>query len=804
MSSSRPPPAPPRTRIEVLWIWTKRLTLLGFALAMTAVLALFLYIRSIEAELPAVIGLQNSYKPPQVTRILARDGSVLSELFTERRTIVKIDTLPDHVKRAVLAAEDSTFYEHEGINYLGILRAAYINIRSGKVKQGGSTITQQVVKNVLLDSERSFKRKMREALLARKLEQELKKDEILELYLNHIYFGHGRYGIEEASKDLFGKSAKELSAGEAALLAGIIACPESCHPRRDLKSALERRGRTLARMLEKGFITQPVFDTSRDESIRLIPVLEKGTDIAPEVVSIARKMLHDLEPERSAQGGFTISTTIDPKMQLAARKSIRDNLLAYDKRHALSGVLKAPATPDPKVKNPPKIPKELIPFEGTPTFETHKVYLGVVESASDESNSFDVRVGTVIGNLRMVDVERYNTQKLKATGFAQKGARIRVSLLAPPPSATETTKPKVPLRMESGPEAAFVAIDVKTRDVLALIGNYEAAQAGLDRATQSRRQPGSTFKPIVYSYALHSRRFTPATIIDVNPTSFGDYKPSNYEGWTAKDPLRLREVLAQSVNIGAVRVLDDVGPQNVVEWAKALGITTPMKGDLSLALGSYEVEPIELCGVYASFAGGGTFETPSIITKITGPDGKDLELKRKLPARRVLDEAEAFMITSMMSSVVDHGTATGAKVLGRPVAGKTGTTNGSKDTWFAGFSTDIAAVSWVGYDDGKLLGTREAGGSTALPAWVSFMKFAHEGRPITEFSKPAGIVTVKIDTKTGNLPYPEDPTTMDEVFLEGTEPTEVSEVPASDAGAMDGGEPEMFDSGLPPLPNERR
>ncbi len=809
-------PAPQSGLQRVLsftWKWFKRTTVVALLLGVAGAVAFWLYVRSIEAELPPVTDLRHTYKPPQVTRVLARDGSVLAELFTERRTLVAIETLPDHVKRAVLGAEDATFYEHEGLNYLGIMRAAYVNLRSGEVRQGGSTITQQVVKNILLDSERSYRRKIREAVLARKLEQELKKDEILELYLNHIYFGHGRYGIEEASRDLFGKSAKDMTVAEAALLAGIIACPESCTPRKDLRKALERRARTLQRMLDKGFINQPMFDQAKDEPVRLVPAAETTNELAPEVVAIARKMLHELAPERSAQGGFTITTTIDPKMQALARKSLRDNLAAYDKRHGVQGAFKAPPPPptvDPKKKAPPppRTPPKDAPFDGIPSFETHKVYIGVIDAANDETNTFDVRVGSVMGVVKLGDYERYNPAKLKASAFAPRGAKVRVSLLSPPAVSTDPAKPapRVPLRMESGPEGAFVAIDVKSRDVLALVGNYEAAAGGLDRATQSRRQPGSTFKPIVYSYAIHSRRFTPASLIDINPKAFGDYKPSNYEGWTAKDPLRLREVLANSVNVGAVRVLEDVGPQNVVDWASALGITTPMKPDLSLALGSYEVEPIELCAAYATFAAGGVYDAPRLIAKIVGPDGKELELKQRPPARRVLDEAEAYVITSMMTSVIDHGTGTRAKALNRPVAGKTGTSNGSKDTWFAGFSTDIAAVSWVGYDDGKLLGGAEAGGATALPAWVSFMKGAHDGKPAVDFTRPAGVVVVKIDSKTGKLPYPDDPDVIDEVFLEKTEPTDISEIPEPDAGApTDAGIPTSFpDVYLPPLPEDRR
>jgi penicillin-binding protein 1A len=433
-------------------------------------------------------------------------------------------------------------------------------------------------------------------------------------------------------------------------------------------------------------------------------------------------------------------------------------------------------------------------FEGTPSFDAHKVLIGAVTEADDAQGTFDVQVGTVVGTVRLADYERYNPEKLSPSAFAPKGARVRVSLLAPVPSAPAAAPDggaggvtaKVPLRLELGPEGALVAIDARSRQVLALVGSYEAASGGLDRATQSRRQPGSTFKPIVYSYAIHSRRFTPATLVDVRPGVFeGGYKPANYEGWTASDPLRLREALANSVNVVAVRVLAEVGPANVVEWGHALGIRSTMKPDLSLALGSYEVLPMELCGAYATFAAGGTYEEPSIVSSIVGPDGKEVPLDPKVPPRRVLDPAEAYVTTSMLTSVVDHGTGAAAKRFGRPIAGKTGTSNMSKDTWFAGYSTDLAAVVWVGYDDGKPL-DRETGASAALPAWLAFMKEATDHRPASEFPKPPGVTTVQIDTHTGVLPPPGDPDTMEEVFLDGTQPT-TTEAPDAGMGAPDGG-----------------
>jgi penicillin-binding protein 1A len=711
--------------------------------------------------------------------VLARDGSLLAELFTERRTVISIDSLPAHVKLAVLAAEDAEFYEHEGLNYLGIARAFAVNLRSGRTRQGGSTITQQVVKNLVLDPERTYRRKIREALLARRLEQEMKKDEILELYLNHIYFGHGRYGIEEAARGTFGKPAKDLSIAEAAMLAGLPAGPELYSPRRDMKRALARRAFVLGQMHEKfpQFVSDAQYQAAMEEPVRLATAEGAGAGMAPEAVEIAKKVLHDLEPDQASRGGYTITTTIDPKLQAAARKAIRDDLLAYDKRHSVA-VLKAPSAQ--ASKRGPALSRDTL-FDGTPAFESHKIYVGSVTAVDDVANTIEVRVGTVIGTVKLGDFERYNPERLAPSAFAPVGAHVRVSLLGPASNAGGMSK--MPLRLEAGPEGALVALDVRTRDVLAIVGNYEAANGSLDRAMQARRQPGSTFKPIVYSYAIHARRYTPATLVDVTPAVFaGNYKPSNYEGWTGTDPLRLREALANSVNVAAVRVLEDVGPANVVPWAQALGITSTLKPDLSLALGSYEVEPMELAGAYATFAAGGVYEAPRMVAKITRPDGSEVLLKTPPPSRRVLDEAESYVVTSLLGSVVDHGTGARAKELRRPVAGKTGTSNASKDTWFAGFSTEIAAVVWIGYDDGKSLGATETGASCALPAWLAFMRAAHEGRPLTEFPRPPGVVSVSIDKKTGKLPFEGDADVMDEIFLPGTEPTEIGS-PFVDANA---------------------
>ena len=769
--------------------WLKRAGVVAAIGAFVAALAVGLVVRHFEAGLPGVSALRD-YQAPQITRVLARDGTLLAELFSQRRTVVPIASLPAHVKLAVLAAEDAGFYEHQGLNYWGIARAMLVNLRSRGARQGGSTITQQVVKNLLLSSrERTLSRKIREALLSRRLEQDLGKDEILELYVNNIYFGRGRYGIEEAARDDFGKSARDLTIAQAALIAGRIANPRDYGPRANMTLALARRAYVLGQMHEKGFLSDAQWEAATQEAVALAPATLASSELAPEAVEMARNVLDRIEPDVARVGGFTITTSIDAKLQAAARRAVRDALGAYDKRHGAEDPLKVPATADRKGRSPS--PRDAAaPFEGTPSFEQHRVLVGTVTGADDAAGTFDVRVGTALGVVKLGDYERYDPRGLAPTEYAPVGARVRVSLLGPVPEGSASTgadEPRVPLRLESGPEAAFVAIDVRTREILALVGSYEGQAGALDRATQSRRQPGSTFKPIVYSYAIHSHRFTPATLVDPNPDVFeGGYHPGNFEGWRGHDPLRLREALANSVNVAAVRVMADVGPANVVSWAQALGIASPMKPDLSLALGSYEVRPIELAGAYATFAAGGWYEEPRLVLRVVGPDGKELTLPGPPPPRRVLDDAEAYVVTDMLTSVIDHGTAARAKTLGRPLAGKTGTSNGPKDTWFAGYSADIAAVVWVGFDDGRLLGAAEQGAVTALPAWMSFMKVAHEGRPRADFPRPPGVTTVTIDQRTGALPYPDDPDVLDEVFLAGTEPTATAEPPPpGDAGAPD-------------------
>lgn len=784
-----PPRRAPRAPGADLWlVWARRVLIALILLVGLAFVGVALVIRHYEAQLPSTADLAR-YTPPQVTRVLAADGSLLGEIFLERRTVVPLAEIPPEVKLAVLAAEDAKFYEHTGLNYLGMLRALAVNLRSTESRQGGSTITQQVVKNVLLSPERTYERKIREVLLARRIEQELTKDQILELYLNHIYFGHGRYGVEEASRYYFGKGVRDVTLAEAALLAAVPKGPQLYSPRIAPARALERRDYVLGQMLDKGFADSARIAKANLERLVLAPEPEALEEIAPEVMSEVRRKLREVVGPAADQGGFVVRTTIVPELQRAARRAVRDNLDAYAERHDL----KAPLL---RRKDEPK------PFEGTPTIGSHHVYDAVVTGADDERNTLSVRVGTLEGHVDLRSATRYNPDKLPASRFAEVGRVLRVSIIEGPKegSAVNGDDPAslAKLRLELGPQSALVAIDVRTRDVVALVGGYEGIRAGLDRASRSHRQPGSTFKAFVYSYALHARQLTAASMLEADPKLIDGYKVQNYDAKEGADPVLMRQAVAKSVNTAAAWTARQVGPAHVAAWAASLGIESKMGNDLSIALGSYEVTPRELTNAYATFAAGGRLEPARLIVSIEDAHGQSIALPPAAPGRQPMTEAEAFLTTSLLKSVVEEGTGRAARVLGRPIAGKTGTTNDYKDAWFAGYSTDFACVAWTGYDDNLSLGRGESGAKAALPAFIDFMKRAHEGRVVTDFPVPQGIVRVAIDPKTGKLAHRDQDETIREYFLEGTEPTEV--VGDDDEDGDEGGGEDPEPSSIAVLP----
>ncbi|WP_437630354.1 penicillin-binding protein 1A [Sorangium sp. So ce854] len=709
-------------------------------------------------DLPRTSELKG-HRPPEVTRILARDGTPLAELFVERRTVVPISVVPRSMTLAVLAAEDASFYEHEGLNYFGILRALLVNLRSAQARQGGSTITQQVIKNVLLTPERTFARKIRELILARRIEQELTKDEILELYLNQIYFGHGRYGVEEAARYYFGKSVRDVQLAEAALLAGLVKGPSLYSPRVDLARAEERRGYVLQQLGDKGFASRADVDAAARQRIVLAPPPETAAELAPEVVAEVERALVAAAGPHASRGGYTVTTTIDPKLQAAARAAVRGNLDAYAARRGLVAPLK-------RGKGDPA------PFQGTPAQGSERVYNGVVTKADDAAGTLTVRVGTAEGVVKLEKAARYNPRKLPPSQFAEIGKVVRVTFAGGDPRSGR-------LELALGPQGALVALDVRTAEVLAVVGGYDAVRGALNRARSARRQPASSFKPIVYSYGIHTRAFTAASILETQPAALrGKYRPDNYDESDGQAPRRLREALASSVNVAAVWTLEQLGPAKVTEWARSLGITSKLGADLSLALGAYEVTPFEMVAAFNTFAAGGTYREPVLVRSIVGPGGQPVPLPGAAPARRVMDEAEAYIVTSLLRSVVESGTARRALSMSTPVAGKTGTSNAAKDAWFVGYSADIACAVWTGHDDASPLGPGETGGATSLPAFIAFMQEAHKARPRADFAAPPdGLVRVPIDPATGQLALPGAAGAVEEVFLAGTEPTTVAELP---------------------------
>jgi len=748
-------PARPRDWRSLLGWLSGAVLLLGAGGALGA----WLLVEHYAEGLPDVEHLREGYNPPQVSRIYAADGTLLFNEFVQRRTVVPFGEISDVTKLAILAAEDAHFYEHGGIRLQSLVRALRANLRAGRKVQGGSTITQQVAEDVLLGHSRAYSQKIREWILAYRLERELGKDEILGLYLNNIYLGHGRYGVEEAARYYFGKHAATLDAAEAALLGGIIANPERYSPRRAPELALARRAYVLRQMRAKGFLTPEYFQQLIDSPLHLAALVETQTALAPEAVRAAQQALEQVRSGRRARGGYEVETTVDPRLQAAARQAVRSALSAYAERHGLRPPYQAT-----QVKAWGK------PWSGQPRAE--HIYVGRVQSADDATGVLRVQVGDVLGQVELAREKRYNPRALSPSEFAAPGALLRVRLLETP----DGERPPQ-LRLELGPQGALAAIDVRTRQVVALVGSEEASVGGFDRSTQAHRQPASSFKPLLYSAALHARKVSPASMLELDRPGPG----------TAPEgpPYRVsvRSALAHSNNDAAVQLLRLSGPANVVDWAQQIGIHSQLGADDSLALGAYEVTPLELANAYATFASGGMAQEPQLVSAVHQRSDPTLALPERAPPRRVMALEEAYLVTSLLQAVVETGTAEQAQRLGRPIAAKTGTTNLVKDAWFAGYSPELSVAVWVGFDDALPLGPEETGARVAGPAFVEFMQAAHEGKPVSEFPRPDGITTLLVDPHTGLLPWPGQTDAVLEEFIAGMEPEQQALPPASVASA---------------------
>jgi penicillin-binding protein 1A len=745
-------------------LWLLFLALAGGLLGAAGLAGLFLYYGN-DSSMPRV-GNVRDLKPKTVTRIFDRNGIAVGEIFAERRTVVPFSSFPKLLVQAVVSSEDADFFEHRGLDYPGMLRAFFANLRAGKFVQGGSTITQQVVKTFFLTPERTIKRKIQEVILARRLENQLSKEEILYLYLNQIYLGHGCYGMQEASRFFFGKDVEQLTLAEIALLAGLPQSPERLSPLKHPDRAKRRQIYVLGEMARRGRISQDVARKVGENSIQVVRRKRPYFNQAPEFTDQVRaELAQTFGEDKLATLGLPIHTTLDAKLQLAARDAVRWGLRSLDARQGYR-------RPVARLSGN-KLQRWQVRLKRTQKrFKTGHRYLALVKKVDDGARELSVDLGRRQDKVLLDHDSRYNPQDDAPSKRFEPGDLIRVQKAADH------------FRFAGGPQAALVAMQPATGDVLALVGGYRFRPGDFDRALRARRQPGSAFKPFVYGAALASRKFTPATIVDDAPVVLGGWTPRNFDG-TYRGPMRLRQALAFSINSVAARVMDAVGVDPVRELAASMGIASPLGKDLSLALGTSEVLPIELATAYCAIANGGQRVQPRYITRI----GKQAVEPPQTP--RVLSPEVAFVLTSMMQSVVREGTARRARRLRRPVAGKTGTTNGHRDAWFAGFSPQLVAVVWVGFDSPRGLGRGETGGRAALPIWVHFMRQALRGKPKLPFSQPPGVVVQRIDPESGLLAAPGGEA-IEEVFIQGTEPTETATTPDQvDPGTI------LMDPGIP-------
>jgi penicillin-binding protein 1A len=772
MSSSRPKRRPRGARTKAAELWdhysrtrTGRWVLIGLGLAMsgtTLVLLGFIGIFTYYGrELPTIASLK-TYRPPQISRIVDRHGRPIAEWFTERRTVVPMSKVPRVLVLSVLAAEDADFYRHRGLDYAGLVRALVHDVMRGRATQGASTITQQLVKTMLLTPERTLARKVRELILSRRLEQELGKDEILGLYLNQINFGHGRYGVEEASRFYFGKHVEELNLAEASLIAGVPQNPARLSPFSHPEAARRRQLYVLSQLEHKR--AQYWDDLSLDaiaEARKQPPALiaqDNGAETAPEIATLGRDALvAELGADAVKLGGYTVESSADLDLETTARAALRAGLMRIDERQHLQAPLHAAKR---EGHNAP-----------VAALTVGRTYDAIVRGSDAAKNELVLDVGGHAVRAPIKGLERWNPKQLSADKFAERGATVRAIV-----ERVELGEDPARARLLLGPQGAVVIIDARTREVLALVGGDEAIY-GFNRATQAIRQPGSTWKPIEYALALETRKFTPASMLLDAPEVYDQWRPNNYETWHYTGQVRLREALAQSINLVAIRVVAELGPQNVVNFAKRLGISTELDPTLALALGASGVHPIELVNAYATFAAGGQYAPIKPLRSIRRADGQRIPLKPRAAPEEVMSSAGAYLITSMMTSVIQGGTGKAARVLDRPLAGKTGTSNKARDAWFVGFTPEIVAGVWVGYDDLRPLGHGESGANSALPIWIDLMKSVLKDRPAVDFPMPSGLTLTKVDPKSGKLAYEGQPDAIDEVFLDGTVPTEVATPP---------------------------
>jgi len=749
-------------------------------------------------SLPDYSQLQD-YEPAVMTRVHASDGSLLAEYARERRLYIPIQAIPKRVINAFIAAEDKNFYEHGGIDFSGIARAAVLYVQqygSGRRPQGASTITQQVAKNFLLTNEVSFARKIKEALLSMKIERAFSKERILELYLNEIYLGMGAYGVAAASLLYFDKSVHEVTVAEAAYLAALPKAPNNYHPFRQRERAIERRNYVIERMAEDRYITAQEAEKARKEALKITQRPTGAHIFAAEYFAEeVRRYIYDNYTEKKLyEGGLSVRTTLDPKMQVLARKVLVDGFVHFDEQQGYRGPLnKLDMAGEWGLKLAEvKTLSDIAPWRLAVVLESGDTSATIGLQPSREPSgaiSKQRETGTIV--LEAVKWAKAGSGPLKGK------APTKVSQVLSPGDViyvdpVDGAAGQFRLRQVPEVSGALVAMDPQTGRVLAMVGGFSYDQSQFNRATQALRQPGSSFKPIVYAAALDNG-YTPSTVILDAPleidTGSGIWAPENYNR-KFYGPSTLRFGIEQSRNVMTVRLAQDVGMPLIGEYAKRFGIYDSLPPYLSFALGAGETTLLRMVGAYAMFDNGGRKIQPTLIDRIQDRYGHTIYKHDARECRgceaekwtsqseptlvdkreRVLDPMTAYQITSMMEGVVQRGTATVVKEVGKPIAGKTGTTNDEKDAWFIGFSPDLVVGVYLGYDKPRHLGRTATGGVIAAPIVRDFMKVALADKSAVPFRVPSGIKLIRIDPKTGMRASPGDQRVILEAFKPGTAP----------------------------------
>jgi penicillin-binding protein 1A len=741
-------------------------------------------------DLPKINTLKD-YQPATVTYVFSDDGRKIGEFYKERRIVIPLSEMPENLINAFVAAEDSRFREHPGIDIQSILRAFIKNFQAGTITQGGSTITQQVTKSFLLTPERTYERKLKEAILAYRIEKKFTKDEILFLYLNQIYLGHGAYGVESAAENYFGKSARDLNLAECAMLAGLPQAPSRYSPFQFPDRAKQRQIYALNRMKEEGMISNMDVTEAIDLNLDIKPRKNWFIERVPFYTEHVRRYV---EKKYGADAlynqGLQIHTAVNIEYQKMGREAVRKGLTDLDRRMGYRGPLQH--IPASQVEEFCRNEAEKIQEN---RLDKGDIHTGVVMDVDDKNQVSTVRVGNFSGIIRLATMTwarrpdpkvAYYESKVRAPSQVLKtGDVIQIQVVE---QAGEKSGYEFTLFQEPVAQAALLSIEAETGHVKVMIGGRDFRDSQFNRAYQSRRQPGSAFKPVIYAAAL-DKGYTAATVIMDSPVVYEDslrdftWKPQNYKE-TFYGHTLFREALVHSRNVVTIKILQDIGISYAIDYARKLGITSDINQDLSIALGSSGVSLLELVNAYSVFSSLGYFIEPVFITKILDRHGNLLETSQ-LVRKKVIDMSTAYIMTHIMEDVVKSGTGQRVRALKRPVAGKTGTTNNLFDAWFLGYTPRYTTGVWVGLDQEASLGKGETGSRTASPIWLDYMQKALEGRPARTFTVPEGIVFARIDAKTGLLPIKESEKTIFECFKEGTVPTEYTPKPDTATGSDD-------------------